>query len=260
MAKTLRLLGILILLTTACNIATPTSLPPAPSTETLPALDTSIPDALTPDTPTPTFTPIPTHTPAPTATSTQIPVVESIKATVTADLLSCRYGPGAEYLYLYALRKTANIELIGRTDGNNWVLVQGKNLCWVNTKFLEIQGDPRTLKVMYPGDYKLPVSPYYSSPAVLRAVRDPNNPSLVTVEWTEIALRAGDEEDENMFIYIIEVWRCEGGKIIFDPLPSNYPVIQFIDEPGCDVPSHGRVYFQEKHGYAGPAEIPWPEH
>ena len=25
-------------------------------------------------------------------------------------------------------------------------------------------------------------------------------------------------------------------------------------------PSHGRHYFQEKHGYAGPVEIPWPAH
>jgi hypothetical protein len=131
-------------------------------------------------------------------------------------------------------------------------------LCWVNTKFLEIEGDPRSLKIMYPGGYKLPVSPYYSPPAVLRADRDPNNPSLVTVEWTDVTLRAGDEEDENMFIYIIEVWRCEGGELLFEPIPSNFPVISFIDQPGCDAPSHGRVYFQEKHGYAGPAEIPWP--
>jgi len=190
---------------------------------------------------------------------TTIPFVESLDATVTADLLSCRYGPGAEYLYLYGLKKGANIQLIGRTDGNNWVMVKGKNLCWVNTRFIEIKGDPQTLKVAYPGEYKLPVSPYYSPPTVLKAVRDPNNSSKVTVEWTDITLRAGDEEDENMFIYIIEVWRCEGGKMIFDPLASNYPEVTFIDEAGYDVPSHGRVFFQEKHGFAGPAEIPWPE-
>jgi len=184
--------------------------------------------------------------------------VESLKAKVTADLLSCRYGPGSEYLYLYALRKTANIELIGRTDGNNWVMVAGRNLCWINANFLEINGDQQTLKVTYPNEYKLPVSPYYSPPAVLRAVRDAKDPNMVTVAWTDITLRAGDEEDENMFIYIIEVWRCQDGQMIFDPLASNFPKISFVDEPGCDLPSHGRVYFQEKHGYAGPAEIPWP--
>ncbi len=257
MTKILRLLGIPILLSIACNLAsTPTAQPSPPN---LP-LDTSTPD--TSDTPTAalTFTPIRTLTSAPTATetSTPLPTVESLKATVTADLLSCRYGPGAEYLYLYGLRKGANIELIGRTDGNNWVMVKGKSLCWVNARFLEVKGDPQALKVLYPGGYKLPVSPYYSPPAVLSAARDKNNPDQVTVEWTDVTLRPGDEEDANMFIYIIEVWRCEGGRIIFDPLPSNYPEITFVDQPGCSAPSHGRVYFQEKHGYAGPAEIPWP--
>ena len=202
-----------------------------------------------------TFTPT---LPPPTSTPTSIPVVESLNASVTADLLSCRYGPGSEYLYLYGLNKGANIELIGRTNGNNWVMVKGKNLCWVNAKFIEIQGDPQTLKVAYPGEYTLPVSPYYASPTVLSAVRDPNNKNMVTAKWTDIALRPGDAEDESMFIYIIEVWRCEGGKTIFDPLASNYPEVTFVDEAGCSAPSHGRVFFQEKHGFAGPADIPWP--
>jgi hypothetical protein len=158
-------------------------------------------------------------------------------------------------LYLYGLKKGAKIELIGRANGNNWVMVQGKNLCWVNAKFIEIQGDPQTLRVTYPGEYTLPVSPYYGPPTVLSATR---SGSSVTVTWTDIELRAGDEEDADMFIYIIEVWRCEGGKVIFDPLASNYPEVTFVDEAGCSVPSHGRVFFQEKHGFAGPADIPWP--
>jgi uncharacterized protein YraI len=248
----------LTFLLTACTLpsAAPVDVPKPVATTAAP------PTALSTDTPTPTpalptetltSTPIP-----PTSTLTAIPLVESLDATVTADLLSCRYGPGAEYLYLYGLKKGANIQLIGRTDGNKWVIVKGKNLCWVNTEFIETKGDPQALQVMYPDKYTLPVSPYYSAPIVLSAVRDPNNSKNVTVKWTDVALRAGDEEDENMFIYIIEVWRCEGGKIIFDPLASNYPEVTFVDEAGCSVPSHGRVFFQEKHGFAGPAEIPWP--
>jgi uncharacterized protein YraI len=251
---------VLAFLLTSCNL--PINAPAVPSGAPVVAAPTT---AVPTDTPTPTlapptetFTPVP---PTATPTNTPIPVVESLNATVTADLLSCRYGPGAEYLYLYGLKKGANIQLIGRTDGNNWVMVKGKNLCWINAKFVEIKGDPQTLRVAYPGEYKLPVSPYYAPPTVLKAVRDPNNRNKVTVEWTEIALRPGDEEDENMFIYIIEVWRCEGGKTIFDPLASNYPEVTFVDEPGCSIPSHGRVFFQEKHGFAGPAEIiPWPEY
>jgi uncharacterized protein YraI len=253
MLKFSKLLALLFLTSISCNIASPspkidpaTSAPPtitkSAATFTLPA-------------PTETFTPVP---PTETNTPTAIPFVDRLKATVTANLLSCRYGPGSEYLYLYGLRKGANIELMGRTDGNNWVEVVGKNLCWVNAKFIEIKGDPKTLRVTYPNEYKLPVSPYYRSPAVLSAARDANNPTSVTVTWTDITLRAGDEEDENMFIYIIEVWRCEGGTMIFDPLASNYPEVTFIDEAGCASPSHGRVFFQEKHGFAGPAEIPWP--
>jgi len=207
--------------------------------------------------PSKTYTPIP-PTAEPTFTSTNIPFAESLDATVTANLLSCRYGPGAEYLYVVAFNKTTPLKLLGRTGGNNWVLVKNKVSCWVNTKYIEIKGDPQTLKIMYPDGYKLPVSPYYSATRVNSAVRDPNDKSEVTVKWEDIELRAGDEEDENMFIYIIEVWRCEGGKMIFDPLASNDPEVTFVDEAGCSVPSHGRVFFQEKHGYAGPAEIPWP--
>ena len=59
--------------------------------------------------------------------------------------------------------------------------------------------------------------------------------------------------------YIIEAWRCEGGKTIFDPLATNETSITFVDEVGCNQASHGRVWVQEKHGFAGPAEIPWPE-
>lgn len=251
----------LVILLTACTL--PSDAPAdAPNMPTPAAITDVPPSALPTDTSGPTLTP-PTETLTstpilPTSTPTIVPVVESLDATVTADLLSCRYGPGAEYLYLYGLKKGANIQLVGRTDGNNWVMVKGKNLCWVNAKFIEIKGDPQTLQVTYPDEYALPVSPYYSAPIVLSAVRDPNNSKNITVEWTDITLRSGDAEDENMFIYIIEVWRCEGGKMIFDPLASNYPEATFVDEAGCSSPSHGRVFFQEKHGFAGPAEVPWP--
>ena len=80
---------------------------------------------------------------------------------VTADRLSCRYGPGPEYLYLYGLRKDANIVLIGRTDGNNWVWVEGRNRCWLNAKFVQIEGDPASLPIAYPEPARLPRSPYY---------------------------------------------------------------------------------------------------
>lgn len=176
---------------------------------------------------------------------------------MTAEKLSCRYGPGAEYLYLYALNGGANITLVGRTDANNWVWVDGTNKCWVNSNFLEIQGDPKALPIVYPG-LKLPVSPYYPGPGWAKAVRNGNS---VEITWEAVPISPGKYEDEFMNQYIIEVWRCEGGEIIFETLGTNFPAIVVKnDEPGCAVPSHGRVFVQEKHGYGGPVEIPWPPH
>ena len=260
MKNFLAILLALIFLLTACTL--PSAAPVDPVSAPAPATTTAAPPTEFPtDTPSPTLA-LPTETLTPTAASTStpttIPFVESLKATVLGGFLTCRYGPGAEYLSLFAFNEGANIQIIGRTDGNNWVLVENKIRCWVNAKFLDIKGDKDTLKVMYPNEFKLIVSPYYRPTTVLSAVRDPNNRNKVTVKWMDIILRAGDEEDENMFIYIIEVWRCEGGKMIFDPLASNYPEVTFVDEAGCSAPSHGRVFFQEKHGFAGPAEIPWP--
>jgi len=199
----------------------------------------------------------PTALPSETPSVTPIPTVESLKASVTADLLSCRYGPGPNYLFLYGLLKGANIVLIGRTDGDNWhwVYVEGKNKCWVNTNYLDIQGNWLGLPVVYPGVAKLPVSPYYPPTYVLHATRKQDQ---VTVEWADIPLRAGDEEDERMQHYVVEVWRCENGHILFEPLATNELSVTFIDQAGCGTPSHGRIFVQEKHGFAGPTEIPWP--
>ena len=205
-----------------------------------------------------TETPLPTEMAGLIPFNTSLPMAERLKARVTADLLSCRYGPGAEYLYLYALRKTANIELIGRTDANHWVWVDGKNKCWVNATFLEIEGDPMSLPIVYPDTAKLPVSPYYPGPGWANATRKGDK---VEVTWEAVPISPGKYEDENMHQYIIEVWRCEGGQMIFETLGTNFPFITLEkDEAGCSTPSHGKVFVQEKHGYGGPIEIPWPEH
>jgi len=256
---------LLILATLSCNFGQlPDSSPSIPDTTS-----TSTPPTETFTSISPTFTPIPTSTststPAPTETPTQtpIPTVESLKAKVTADKLSCRYGPGAEYLYLFAFNGTANIKLIGRTDANNWVWVENRDLnnrpnnCWVNAKFIEIQGDPKSLPIVYPG-LKLPVSSYYPGPKWSNATRDGNN---IEVTWEPVPISPGKYADEFMHQYIIEVWRCEAGEIIFETLGTNLPFITIEnDEPGCSLPSHGLVYLQEKHGYGGPVEIPWPPH
>lgn len=253
--KTLTYLFVLIFVVSACGgeqpPASPSSLPDPtsidiPPTETFTAV--------------PTLTPTSTPTPPPTETPTQtpIPTVESLNAKVIADKLSCRYGPGALYLYLIAFNGTTPIKLIGRTDANNWVLVENSpQQCWVSTKFLEIDGNPKQLPIVYPG-LKLIVSPYYPGPAWATAERDGNS---VTITWEPVPISAGKYESPNMQQYLIEVWRCENGEIIFETLGTNYPAVKVDnDETGCSNPSHGRVFVQEKHGYGGPVEIPWPPH
>jgi len=256
--STLSSLLVLIFVLSACGQEQETS-PASPSPEPV-FTSTNIPATET-FTPIPTLTSTPTPAPTETPTQTPVPTVESLKATVIANKLSCRYGPGALYLYLFAFNGTANIKLVGRTDANNWVWVANKDLnnrdnnCWVNAKFLEIQGDPKTLPIVYPG-LDLPVSPYYPGPSWANATRDGNS---VEVTWEPIPISPGKYADEFMQQYLIEVWRCENGEIIFETLGTNYPAIKVEnDEPGCSIPSHGRVFLQEKHGYGGPVEIPWP--
>jgi hypothetical protein len=254
--KAKQLLTLFILLLTACNASA--SLPTgkvdsatatSASTETMPP-------------PTETSSPVPTETSVPTSTPTltPIPVVENLKAKVIADKLVCRYGPGANYLYLIALNRNTPLTLIGRAEGNNWVLIENRGRsdshdCWVNGEFVQAEGDMKHLKVVYPDVYKIPVSPYYGPTTVLSATREGDE---ITVSWIEIIVSPGKYENENMFPYIVEVWRCENGEYLFETLGTTYPAIKFIDQQGCDQPSHGRVYIQEKHGYAGPADIPWP--
>jgi hypothetical protein len=237
---------------TACSAAsTPTS-QPAPVIEEFiqPATLTVEPAIPTLAPPTETFTPMPTETP------TQIPYVDSLKATVMADKLVCRYGPGANYLYLIAFNKTTPLRLIGRATGNAWALVENEpQRCWINSEFVEVQGDMNSLKPMYPDGYKIPVSPYFGPTTILTAEREGDT---ITVTWVEVIVSPGKYENESMFPYIVEVWRCENGEIIFDTLGSRFPFISFEDQAGCAEPSRGRVYVQEKHGYGGPEDIPWP--
>ncbi len=56
------------------------------------------------------------------------------------------------------------------------------------------------------------------------------------VAWGEVIVSPGKYEDENMFPYIVEVWRCENKEMIFETLGSRVPFISFVDQAGCDYP------------------------
>ncbi|MBN1305238.1 MAG: hypothetical protein JXA13_12450 [Anaerolineales bacterium] len=218
---------------------------------------TNIPSTITPLPTTETYTPQPTAAITNIPTETPVPTYTILRGKVLKQA-NCRYGPGWSYLYKYGLVEGSNLEIIGRLENNKWLYVQaigGNNPCWVKADLIDINGNLPGVEVTYPGSATLPISPYYPPTTVLSATR---SDKVVTVSWQDIPLRAGDEEDENMNHYIIEVWRCEAGEIVFEPLATNALQISFIDEMGCSQISHGRIFVQEKHGFAGPAEIPWP--
>jgi hypothetical protein len=181
-----------------------------------------------------------------------------LRGTVNVEKVSCRYGPGAMYLYLYGMVQGANQEVIGRTDTGKWVLTRArgdKTVCWVKSEFLSLSGDVLSVEMVYPDKYKLPVSPYYGPPTGVNAQRKGNE---VVISWTNNPPGPGDLESPNSPYYVIETWVCQAGQLVFTPIGAFTNLVNVTDEAGCTEPSHGRVYLAEKHGYAGPVEVPWP--
>ena len=204
-------------------------------------VETPPPTALISDTPTlevlpsqtPAFTPtfLPSSTPSPAGTSTPaiIPTFPILRGTVL-ETSNCRYGPGASYLYFTGLVTGSNLEVIGRREDSQWIYVQaigGHDLCWVKASQMDVQGDINSLQIYYPDLALLPQSPYYPPTVVTKIVRAG---SQVKAMWLEVPLHPGDEEDATMQHYIIEVWHCVGGQIVFDPLATNDTSITFTDE------------------------------
>ncbi len=234
--------------------ATATSVPfvsPSPTSSPLPLTTPS------PTLPPPTSTPFPTQTASPTETPTPTltPTYAILRGEVIPAHVNCRYGPGPVYLYKYGLLGGSNLNLIGRTEVGDWILVQaigGNNPCWMKAEFMDIQGD---VFAVAPADPHviLPWSPYYTPLTNVSATRVGET---VTVSWASLTLRAGDEADP--VPYVVEAWVCRDGVVIFTPVGAFQPAVEIVDEPGCTLPSHGRVMAAEKHGYTWPVEIVWP--
>lgn len=261
----MRVVVIVFLLTLTLSACAPAVLP-AP-TGTPSATATPPPPTRTPtSTPTPTATPTATLTPTPTETPTSTPTLTPsptptyaiLRGSVIVERAACRFGPGAMYLWYYGLLETAVQEIIGRTDTGKWVLTRapgGTNACWVKADLLRINGDVMAVEVVYPDKFKLIVSPYYRPPWNVQATRRGDQ---VTITWDAEELRAGDRENPDSPLFVVETWVCRDGQVVFTPIGAWSNVATVTDEPGCAQPSHGRVYLAEKHGYAGPSEIPWP--
>ena len=257
MLKWFKLMPLLVLLS-ACTLpsaalpATSTHLPPTATATDLPTKTPA---------PTATETLVPTETPAPTATFTSTPTIVPTYAILRAEVLqraNCRYGPGAPYLYKYGLVVGSNLEVIGRLDDAAWVELQaigGDNPCWVKADLVDIKGDVFSVEPVYPDKAPLPVSPYYV-PLTLKGIS--RNDDQVNITWYGQALRAGDEEYTGAPLYLVETWTCENGEFKFTPYGLSLETITVTDQAGCAEASHARIYFSEKHGYAGPVEVEFP--
>ena len=259
--RLISLFGLWAILLSACAPAP--VLPPPTITEPAASATALLPS---PPAPLPTFEPsatiLPTLTTAPMPNDTPTPhyIVDYtiLQGKVNVEKASCRYGPGPMYLYLYGLRQGAIQQVIGRTDTGSWVLTQArgdKTRCWVKADLLDLNGDVSVVEPVYPDKYTLPVSPYYVAPYTASATRTGDQ---VSITWTAQSLRAGDRESDTSPLFVVETWVCRAGQLVFTPLGTEVEIATVTDEPGCAEPSHGRVFLAEKHGYAGPTEIPWP--
>jgi hypothetical protein len=225
----------------------------APITETATATSEPTQTATFTETATPTVT----ETPTPTITPT---FVGSLPAKVIVDgRLSCRFGPGAPYLYKFTYAKGTTIELLGRMEYSNWVLtraVGGTNRCWVNggAEFLDINGDRMSLAPVDP-HIVTAWSPYYTNG--MSGVTASRERNIVTVHYNGLQLRAGDDSEQTP--YLLEAWVCQNGEFVFTAEGSYSFAIDVTDEPGCTQPSHGRVAAAEKHGYTPFVEVEWPQ-
>ncbi len=246
-----------LLTTVACNV----SATPEPVTLIETVVQTievtrlvEIPVTVTPSataaiSPTATATSTITETPTITPTFTISPTFANPTAKVL-EQANCRYGPGAAYLYKYGLYAGYNAEIIGRNALGDWAYaqVQGFNdPCWVSISVLEINGDIFSVAPYYS---RLPYSALYNPPESLSTKRQG---SEVTISWGSVWMTQDDYRG-----YLLELFLCQNGQVIFSPMRSDDTILAVIDEAGCDEPSSGKLYTAEKHGYTSWVPIPWP--
>lgn len=233
---------------------------PNPATVTpAPALQSPTPgptDSPPSSTPAPSQTPTETSSPTPSLSPTPSQTPGPLFGVVNVEKVSCRYGPGAMYLYLYGLVQGARQELIGRNENASWLLTRArgsKTSCWVKADLMQAGGDTLTLPLIEADAYHLPQSPYYPP---LSGVSASRSGAIVTVSWNPLILRAGDDSLQTP--YVLQVWVCRDGQRVMESLGAYKTSITVTDEGGCESASRGRVTAAEKHGYTAFVEIPWP--
>jgi hypothetical protein len=166
---------------------------------------------------------------------------------------SCRYGPGAAYLYEWGLYPGDFVWILNRNEDGSWVYVKPityNNECWVKAELLQVRGDIGSLEEYYS---PLPQGYLYKPIHYVVAIRKGDE---VEIAWEPVWMTEDDDRG-----YLIEAWVCQNGKFIFLPInyfPYTKTFAVIVDEPGCSETSHARIYTVEKHGYLPWVPILWP--
>ena len=108
---------------------------------------------------------------------------------VVTEHVSCFYGPSKAYLYKYGLLVGNRLDIIGYNADTGYIEVQaigGNNPCWMNLKWMDVQGDINMVQPVDPLTIKLPQSPYYGPLNWVKAIRSGDE---VTITWE----RAGNQ-------------------------------------------------------------------
>ncbi|NTW09561.1 MAG: hypothetical protein HGA28_08345, partial [Anaerolineaceae bacterium] len=78
----------------------------------------------------------------------------------------------------------------------------------------------------------------------------------VTINWSQVNMTLDHDRG-----YLIIAFVCQNEAYLWWTFsyPDQYTTSYTIkDEPGCALPSEGKIYTVEKHGFSEPAQIPWP--
>ena len=234
---------------------------PAAATSTHMLVPATIPASLTPTLVSITQTQPSTATMTVTASQTPGLSCQPAQGVVNAAQLSCRYGPGASYLYRSGLFLGNNVDVLGKADTTygTWLYLLSETgvKCWVNSKYLDMDQDLACLESYYPNKVTLIIFPtnLFPAPSNVQAERSGTN---VSIYWTGYNLALADRESATSPRYLLELWTCQGGELVFTPLGTSDEYADILDEPGCSEPSHGHVFLAHKSGYIGPSIIPWP--
>ena len=294
-----KLLTVLLITTVLAGVGilAPKAFSPAPiPTLTSTSSNTSLPTLTSVSTGTAAPTSTGTQTPNPTSTLTETPAVtQALTSTATptyltltgvianplSNLVACRDGPGDLYLYQFGPRNGIQMDISGKAEIRTsretetwlWGLLDGySSPCWVNAKYVRLNGDLANLEPVYPEKVDVPFirNPRWPVPQNVKASRQGDQ---VTINWDAYVLPTGERgnAEANGPQYILELWLCQSGRVAFTPMGSfdapasgrvpelrGIDELRVIDEAGCAEPSHGRIFLVEVHGYVGPVEIPWP--